>query len=116
MNLLDIAHVRTGDKGNRSQISVIAFDMDDYPLLADQVTVDRLRRHLNLEDCAVQRYELPGLGALNFVVDGALEGGVTRSLALDPHGKTLGSQLLSLEIGANEASREVRSDTYNTST
>lgn len=113
MNLLDVAHVRTGDKGNRSQISVIAFDANDYQLLADQVTVERLQQHLNLEDCVVRRYELPGLGALNFVVEGALEGGVTRSLALDPHGKTLGSQLLSLDISANQASADARKTIYN---
>lgn len=100
MKLADIAHVRTGDKGDTSQISIIAFDERDYPLLAAHVTAERVRDHLNLGGCAVTRYELPGLGALNFVVAGALEGGVTRSLALDPHGKTLGAQLLSIEIAA----------------
>jgi len=98
VNLSELAHVRTGDKGDTSQISVIAFDEADYPLLAEQVTPERVRAHLRLRDCAIQRYELPGLGALNFVIGGALEGGVTRSLAIDPHGKTLGSQLLSLAI------------------
>ena len=98
MKLADIAHIRTGDKGDTSQISVIAFDESDYPRLAAEVTAERVQAHLRLKDCRIVRYELPGLGALNFVVAGALAGGVTRSLALDPHGKTLGSQLLSMPI------------------
>jgi hypothetical protein len=98
VKLSDIAHVRTGDKGDISQISVIAFDERDYGLLFDQVTAERVRTHLRLERCPTKRFELPGLGALNFVLTGALDGGVTRSLALDPHGKTLGSQLLSMPL------------------
>ncbi|MFV0625312.1 hypothetical protein ACBY01_15050 [Sphingomonas sp. ac-8] len=100
MKLSEIAHVRTGDKGDTSQISVIAFDERDYPLLFESVTADRVRSHLGLDHCSVRRFEVPGIGALNFVLVGALAGGVTRSLALDPHGKTLGSQLLSLPVHA----------------
>lgn len=99
MLLRDLAHVRTGDKGDVSQISVIAYQPADYPLLARTVTAERLCQHLGqLAPRAVQRYELPQLGALNFVLEGALKGGVTRSLSLDAHGKTLGAQLLDLEI------------------
>jgi hypothetical protein len=97
--LHDLAHARAGDKGDISDISVIAFNLADYPLLRDLVTVDRVRKHfsdLPLGD--VTRYELPGLGALKFVLENALDGGVTRSLSLDPHGKSLGLLLLELEL------------------
>ena len=99
MLLRDIAHARAGDKGNISNISVIAYDPADYPLLERWLTADRVRQHLRtLVRGEVQRYILPGLGALNFVLHDALAGGVTRSLALDAHGKTLSSALLTLEI------------------
>jgi hypothetical protein len=99
MLLGDIAHVRTGDKGDISQISVIAFDPADYPRLVATVTVPRVLAHLaGLRVRQATRYALPGLGALNFVLEGALSGGVTRSLALDAHGKSLGAQLLDLPI------------------
>lgn len=100
MRLGQIAHLRSGDKGDVSQISVIAWDPADYPLLRREVTVERVSRHLGrpaLEGAV--RHELAGLGALNFVLPGMLDGGVTRSLALDGHGKTLSAQLLDLEIG-----------------
>ncbi len=100
MLLGDVAHVRTGDKGETSQMSVIAYDPADFGLLAREVTADRVAAHLaHLPIRQATRYELPGLGALNFVLDGALAGGVTRSLALDAHGKTLGAALLDLPIG-----------------
>lgn len=99
MRLGELAHIRTGDKGDVSQIAVIAFDAASYPLLAREVTAERVRGHMRgLPECHIRRYELPGLGALNFVLEGALKGGVTRSLSLDAHGKTLGAQLLDLEI------------------
>ena len=97
--LRDIAHSRTGDKGDTSNISVIAFDAADYPLLLRHVTADRVREHFaEIVRGRVTRYELPRLGALNFVLEGALGGGVTRSLALDAHGKGLSSALLTLTI------------------
>lgn len=97
--LRTVAHTRAGDKGDTSQISVIAYNPADYALLEQVLTADRLRRHLAaLPITEVRRYDLPDLGALNFVLKNALRGGVTRSLALDPHGKTLGALLLDLEI------------------
>ena len=97
--LREIAHSRTGDKGDTSNISLIAFDAADYPLLAQYVTAERVREHFaGIVRGGVTRYELPKLGALNFVMEGALGGGVTRSLALDAHGKSLSSALLSMEI------------------
>jgi hypothetical protein len=99
MKLRDIAHSRTGDKGNISNISVIAFDAKLYPLLLSQVTADRVRALFqDIVQGEVVRYELPNISALNFVMDQALGGGVTRSLALDAHGKSLSSALLDLEI------------------
>ena len=99
MKLREIAHSRTGDKGNISNISVIAYDSKDYPLLLSQVTPARVRAHFSgIVAGEVVRYELPHLAALNFVMQRALGGGVTRSLALDAHGKSLSSALLDLEI------------------
>jgi hypothetical protein len=99
MKLRAIAHSRTGDKGNISNISVIAYDEKDFPLIEQHVTAERVRAHFaGLVQGAVTRYVLPGIGALNFVLENALSGGVTRSLALDAHGKSLSSALLDLEI------------------
>lgn len=101
MKLRQIAHSRTGDKGNVSTLSVIAFAEADYPLLAEQVTAARVAAHFaGIVTGPVTRYELPQLGALNFVMKGALGGGVTRSLALDAHGKSLSSALLDLDLTA----------------
>jgi len=103
MKLRQIAHSRTGDKGNVSTISVIAFDEANYPLIAEQVTAARVAAHFaGIVTGSVTRYELPQLGALNFVMKGALGGGVTRSLALDAHGKSLSSALLDLDLTAPE--------------
>jgi len=97
--LRDIAHSRTGDKGNTSVISLIAFDESDYPLLRDQITAARVKEHFaGIVHGGVTRYEIPSLAALNFVLQNALGGGVTRSLALDAHGKSLSSRLLDMEI------------------
>ena len=99
MLLRDIAHSRTGDKGNRSTVSVIAYDIKDYPLIERCVTAERLKAHYrDIVKGDVERYALPHLGALNFVLHDSLDVGVTRSLALDAHGKCLSSGILSLVI------------------
>ena len=99
MHLRELAHCRTGDKGNTSQISVIAYEEGDYAYLAEHVTAERVRAHFaGVVQGDVTRYELPGLCALNFVMQRALGGGVTRSLSLDAHGKCLSSLLLELEL------------------
>jgi hypothetical protein len=106
MRLRELAHARTGDKGDTSQISVIAYDEADYAHLAAHVTAARVAAHFAaIVQGAVRRYELPALAALNFVLEHALAGGVTRSLALDAHGKCLGAVLLELEIPAPEGRR-----------
>ncbi|WP_315838160.1 AtuA-related protein [Bradyrhizobium prioriisuperbiae] len=99
MKLRDIAHSRTGDKGNTSNISLIAYDDRHYQLLVQHVTAERVKAHFaGIVKGEVLRYELPKLAALNFVLQDALAGGVTQSLALDAHGKSLSSALLDLEI------------------
>jgi hypothetical protein len=99
MRLRDIAHIRTGDKGDTLQVSVIARRPGDFPLIERVVTGERVSRHLPaLTVRPIERHVLPKLGALLFILPGALRGGVTRSLALDAHGKTIGMQLLDLEV------------------
>jgi len=99
MQLRRIAHSRTGDKGTACNISVIAYRAEDYPFLEEHVTADRVKEHFRgVVRGSVVRYTLPHLGALNFVLHEALSGGVTRSLALDAHGKSLSSALLGLEL------------------
>ena len=99
MTLRDIAHARTGDKGDTCNIALIVFDPRDYPRLVERATPERVRAHFaGIVQGDIRRFELPHLGAVNFVMTGALRGGVTRSLALDPHGKSLSSLLLNLEI------------------
>jgi hypothetical protein len=102
--LYRIAHARSGDKGNRVNVSVIAYRQADYPLLVEQVTAARVAALFRHRGCgAVRRYELPRLAALNFVIDDALEGGVNGSLGLDGHGKCLSFLLLQLPVTRPEA-------------
>ena len=97
--LYDLAHSRAGDKGNTSILSLIAYRAEDYPLLVERVTEAAVARHLaGIVLGTIKRYELPELGALQFVCEAALAGGVTTSLALDAHGKALSSALLEMEI------------------
>jgi len=90
-----VAHARAGDKGNRSNISVVPYDAQAFPLLVEQVTEQRvLAVFAHKGATAVKRYLLPKLPAMNFVIDNALEGGVNASLCLDGHGKALSFLLL----------------------
>jgi hypothetical protein len=99
MRLIEIAHSRAGDKGNIVTLSLIARSPEDFPLLAERVTAERVGAHFDeFLDGPVQRYELPQLGALNFVLHRKKEYSVTRSLALDAHGKCFSSALLAMEI------------------
>ena len=99
MLLRDIAYARAGDKGNRSTLSVIAYDMRHFAAIERLVTAERVKQHYtDIANGEVDRYVLAQLGALNFVLRDALGGGVTRSLCLDAHGKCLGSAILSLDI------------------
>jgi hypothetical protein len=97
--LYDLAHARAGDKGNTTILSLIAYRVEDFPLLRARVTPDAVKRHFaGIIKGAVTRHELPNLGALQFVGENALGGGVTTSLCVDAHGKSLSSALLEMEI------------------
>jgi hypothetical protein len=99
MRLRELAHARAGDKGDTLNIAVIAFDERDFAHLQQQVTVNRVRwLFRDVVHDEIRRYDVASIGALNFVMRGALAGGVTRSLRLDAHGKSLSTALLELEI------------------
>jgi hypothetical protein len=99
MKLREIAHSRTGDKGNTSNISVVAYDEKDFALLREHITAERVKDHFRgIAHGDVIRYELPRIGALNFVLKDTLGGGVTRSLAIDAHGKSLSSAILDMTL------------------
>lgn len=99
--LVEIAHARSGDKGNNSNIGLIARDPKDYEILRREVTIERVKRHFS-GIClgAVERFELPNIGALNFVLHDSLDGGGTLSLRTDAQGKTHAATLLMMEIEA----------------
>src|SRR5580700_2686059 len=97
--LARIAHTRSGDKGDTCNIGVIAYDERHYPTLLREVTAERVKRHFGeLVQGEVERFELPNLGALNFLLHQSLGGGGTVSLRTDAQGKTFGAGLLGLEI------------------
>lgn len=99
MLLREMAHARTGDKGRLVTISLIAYRDESYERLRERVTAEAVAAHFGeLVEGRVERYELPRLGALNFVLTRPETQGVTRSLALDAHGKCLGAALLAMEI------------------
>jgi hypothetical protein len=99
-----IAHARSGDKGDTSNIGIIAFDPRHYPLLVREVTTERVKHFFGeMVKGQVERFELPNLGALNFLMHEALGGGGTLSLRVDAQGKTLGAALLRMEIEVTES-------------
>jgi hypothetical protein len=99
VKLREIAHCRAGDKGNTSNVSVIAHDERDFRLLQDQMTIERVRSaYAGLVTGKIERYELPNIGALNFVLHGALAGGVTTSLSPDPHGKSFSAIMVNIDL------------------
>lgn len=105
--LVQLAHARSGDKGDSANIGVIAYDPADYPLLVEGLTAERVRAHFgDWVRGDVARYELPNLHALNFVLTGVLDGGGTVSLRTDAQGKVLSAALLRLEIEVPDAVAE----------
>ncbi|WP_353207588.1 hypothetical protein [Sphingorhabdus sp.] len=97
--LYELAHARTGDKGNKVNISVIAYRAQDFDLLVARVTAERVAEHFaHRQPSRVQRFVLPKLCAMNFVLDDVLDGGVNDSLNLDMHGKALSFHLLTLPV------------------
>ena len=101
--LIDIAHARSGDKGDTANVGVIARKPEYYPLLVRELTVERVALHFaGMLTGGVERFELPNLNALNFLLHGALGGGGTVSLKTDAQGKTLSTALLRMEIDDGE--------------
>jgi len=97
--LLQLAHARSGDKGDSANIGVVAYEPELYPILVEQLTADRVRAHFgDWVKGEVKRYELPNLHALNFVMRRALDGGGTISLRTDAQGKVLSAALMRLEL------------------
>ena len=99
MRLLDLAHARSGDKGDMANVGLIALKPQYYPILVKQVTAARVRKHFKgIVQGRVERYELPNLRALNFLLHGALDGGGTVSLRTDAQAKVFSTALLRMEI------------------
>ena len=99
MKLYKLAHCRTGDKGNTLTLSVIAYNQQDLPLLVEKLTEDMVKKHLEgIVLGKVERYVLESIGAIQFTCHEALDTGVTTSLTMDTHGKTLSYSLLELNI------------------
>ena len=112
VRVYDLAHSRAGDKGDISNISVIAYDEAGWAILREQLTEARvMQAFAHIAKGPVCRYELPRLRALNFVIERALGGGVTRSLALDVHGKSYSSLMLAIELPGGDTASATTSDT-----
>ena len=104
VKLVRIAHARSGDKGDTTNVGLIALRPEFYPALVEQVTAARVKKHFDgicLGD--VERFELPNLGALNFLLHESLDGGGTLSLKTDAQGKTYSAALLRMEIDVSDA-------------
>jgi 6-phosphogluconolactonase (cycloisomerase 2 family) len=103
IKLQHVAHVRSGDKGNTSNIAVIAYTADLYTILKEQLSAERLKEfYRGVVNGQVERYAVDKIGALNFVAHDALGGGVSRSLSLDNYGKALSSAILAFELEVPE--------------
>ena len=99
VRLLDIAHARSGDKGDTANVGVIALRPEFYPVLVEQLTTERVKKHFEgIVHGGVERFELPNLEALNFLLHNALGGGGTVSLKTDAQGKVLSTAMLRMEI------------------
>ncbi len=107
VRVYDLAHSRSGDKGNVSNVAVISYDEKGWEILRSELTAERvMEAYKHVAEGPVTRYEIPKLHALNFVIENALAGGVTRSLRIDPHGKSLSSIILAVELpGGLEGTR-----------
>ena len=104
VQLIDVAHARSGDKGDTANVGVIALRPEWYPMLERYVTRDRVREHFRGAITGdVERYELPNLKALNFLLHGALDGGGTLSLKTDAQGKVFSTALLRMFIDIPDA-------------
>jgi len=99
ITLGQIAHTRSGDKGNHANVGVIAYTPEGYAFLRRELTAVRMAEHFaGLKHSGVNRFELPGIGALNFVLSNCLGGGASRSMRIDTQGKLLGTAALEIEL------------------
>ena len=99
VSLFKLAHARSGDKGDTANVGVIALRDEYYPILVKEVTAERVKQHFgDMVKSEVERFELPNLGALNFLLHGSLGGGGTLSLMTDAQGKTFSTALLRMNI------------------
>lgn len=102
--LREVAHSRSGEKGRDSNVSVIAYNIEDYPIISEQVTVEAVTKLYGpITKGQITRYEVPATGALNFVLENVLEGGRSRTLAFEESGKALSSLMLTMELSVPEA-------------
>lgn len=113
LQLRYLAHARSGDKGDTANVGLIALEPEFYPILVKAVTVPRVRKHFRGMVTGVERFELPNLNALNFLLHGALDGGGTLSLKTDAQGKVYSTALLRMEVPvptgiARKAKRKAR--------
>lgn len=108
--LLELAHARSGDKGDTANVGVIAYDEEDYSVILDQVTAERVKEHFgSMVKGPVERFRLDNLRAVNFLLHGALDGGGTVSLMTDAQGKVFSTALLRMELQVPEdVARRVR--------
>jgi len=111
VKLIEIAHARSGDKGDTSNVGIIAYKPEYYPIMVEQVTPERVKEHFKgICFGEVERFEIPNLHALNFLLHKSLDGGGTISLRTDAQGKTYSTALLRMEIEVDESlAREARS-------
>ena len=104
VQLVKLAHARSGDKGDTANVGLIALRDEIYPMLVREVTAERVKQHFRgICNGEVERFELPNLGALNFLLHESLGGGGTLSLMTDAQGKTFSTALLRMEIEISEA-------------
>jgi len=110
VRLLELAHARSGDKGDTANVGLIAYDGEDYPIILKMVTTDRVKEHFkDLVKGPVERFRLDNLHAVNFLLHGALDGGGTVSLMTDAQGKVFSTALLRMKIEVpDEVAERVR--------
>jgi hypothetical protein len=107
VSLLKLAHARSGDKGDTANVGLIALKDDYYPILVREVTAEKVKAHFGeMVKGDVERFELPNLGALNFLLHGSLGGGGTLSLMTDAQGKTFSTALLRMQVDVPDADVE----------
>jgi len=111
IQLVHLAHARSGDKGDTANVGVIAYEPEHYPLLREQLTPERVKAHFGpMVKGDVERFELPNLHALNFLLHGALGGGGTMSLMNDAQGKVFSTAILRMEIEVPDAVADAMKD------